>query len=276
MIGYYVSYPFGPSRLLLGLLCFAVICVIVALPLVLMTKKKSGGDAEKPNLVPCPDCGRHVSRLAKPSRTAEDHCNKGEGGGRKGEGRRDQGPGVRDWGPWGFRPPPFPPALPWCGGRRGVLESSGCSATGWVGRRNVPHHSQGERDHEESHPNCDSLCDARGRRLVKRQVWGQTAEKEEAVTMTKSQFDKLVQARVAEALLAKNRPVDRGNDRPGGELAYGPLQRQRVHDLYRAGSGGPGPAGSKRAKRPRAEAGGRDAETGGQQGHEQLAVGRPP
>ncbi|MGO8691167.1 MAG: hypothetical protein ACLQLG_16215 [Thermoguttaceae bacterium] len=36
-----------------------------------------------------------------------------------------------------------------------------------------------------------------------RQVWGQTTEKEEAVTMTKSQFEKLVEARVAEALKAK-------------------------------------------------------------------------
>ena len=60
---YVYLVPHG--RLLLGLLCFAVICVIVALPLVLMTKKKPGGDEENPNLVPCPDCGRHVSRLAK-------------------------------------------------------------------------------------------------------------------------------------------------------------------------------------------------------------------
>ena len=37
--------------------------VIAVVVIVAATKKK--GDSANPNLFPCPDCGRHVSRLAK-------------------------------------------------------------------------------------------------------------------------------------------------------------------------------------------------------------------
>ncbi len=55
----------SPGELLLGLVCFAVIFVLVALPIVRLGAKKPAGDEQNPNLVPCPDCGRHVSRRAK-------------------------------------------------------------------------------------------------------------------------------------------------------------------------------------------------------------------
>ena len=45
----------------LGLLAAGVVVVIVV---VLATSKRRGSPAN-PNLFPCPDCGRHVSRLAK-------------------------------------------------------------------------------------------------------------------------------------------------------------------------------------------------------------------
>jgi hypothetical protein len=44
---------------ILGLLAGGVVVVVV----VLATSKRPGGSAN-PNLFPCPDCGRYVSRLA--------------------------------------------------------------------------------------------------------------------------------------------------------------------------------------------------------------------
>ncbi len=56
----------GPLELLivlavLGLLVGGVVVVVVV---ILAASKKKGGPAN-PNLFPCPDCGRQVSRLAK-------------------------------------------------------------------------------------------------------------------------------------------------------------------------------------------------------------------
>jgi|GEM_PF-2276879 len=45
---------------ILGLLAASVVSVIV---IVVVASKRQGGSA-KPNLYPCPDCGRYVSRLA--------------------------------------------------------------------------------------------------------------------------------------------------------------------------------------------------------------------
>jgi ribosomal protein S14 len=63
MYVFFFGHPL--AKLLLGLICFAVICAIVALPLLLLREKQPGEDEPNRNLVPCPDCGRHVSRLAK-------------------------------------------------------------------------------------------------------------------------------------------------------------------------------------------------------------------
>lgn len=60
---------FGPGPLellILGLVCLAVVGVIVAavaIPL-LVSKKGGSGAAVNPNLFPCPDCGNWVSRQA--------------------------------------------------------------------------------------------------------------------------------------------------------------------------------------------------------------------
>ncbi len=55
----------GPFELLfivgfLGLLVAGVVAMVVV---VLAASKRHGG-SRNPNLFPCPDCGRHVSRLA--------------------------------------------------------------------------------------------------------------------------------------------------------------------------------------------------------------------
>lgn len=59
-------FSLGPLELLILLAILGVLVsvpVIAAVVTVAATKKK-GGPAN-PNLFPCPDCGRHVSRLAK-------------------------------------------------------------------------------------------------------------------------------------------------------------------------------------------------------------------
>jgi predicted amidophosphoribosyltransferase len=45
----------------LGLL----VCGVVAVVVVVVTTSKRRSSPANPNLLPCPDCGRHVSRLAK-------------------------------------------------------------------------------------------------------------------------------------------------------------------------------------------------------------------
>lgn len=48
---------------ILGLLALLVGGVVVVIVVVLTTSKRPV-DSANPNLFPCPDCGRHVSRLA--------------------------------------------------------------------------------------------------------------------------------------------------------------------------------------------------------------------
>jgi len=57
---------FGVFELLmiLGVLCLLVLGVVIVVVVVLTTSKRRSISAN-PNLFPCPDCGRHVSRLAK-------------------------------------------------------------------------------------------------------------------------------------------------------------------------------------------------------------------
>lgn len=50
--------------IIVGTLGLLVVGVVVVVVVVLTTSKRKGGSAN-PNLFPCPDCGRHVSRLAK-------------------------------------------------------------------------------------------------------------------------------------------------------------------------------------------------------------------
>lgn len=50
--------------IVLGILGLLVGGVVVVIVVVLTTSKRKGGSAN-PNLFPCPDCGGHVSRLAK-------------------------------------------------------------------------------------------------------------------------------------------------------------------------------------------------------------------
>jgi len=55
----------GPMEIILGLLCLGSLAAIVVLVVVLSTSRKGrGGAAVNPNLYPCPDCGRFVSRQA--------------------------------------------------------------------------------------------------------------------------------------------------------------------------------------------------------------------
>ena len=56
----------GPLELLLiGLACVVPVVAVVAIVIVLAASKKSGpSSADNPNLYPCPDCGRMVSRQA--------------------------------------------------------------------------------------------------------------------------------------------------------------------------------------------------------------------
>jgi len=55
----------GPMEVILGLFCLAVFAGIVVLAVVLSTSQKNrSGPAANPNLYPCPDCGRFVSRQA--------------------------------------------------------------------------------------------------------------------------------------------------------------------------------------------------------------------
>jgi predicted amidophosphoribosyltransferase len=49
--------------IILGILGLLVGGVVVVIVVVLAASKRQGGSAN-PNLFPCPDCGRHVSRLA--------------------------------------------------------------------------------------------------------------------------------------------------------------------------------------------------------------------
>jgi hypothetical protein len=59
-------FAVGPMELLiLGLLCLGSLAGIVVLVVVLSTSRKGrGGATANPNLYPCPDCGRFVSRQA--------------------------------------------------------------------------------------------------------------------------------------------------------------------------------------------------------------------
>jgi hypothetical protein len=54
-------FALGPMEIILGLVCFGVLGGIVALVVVLTTKKAP----VNPNLAPCPDCGRPISPLAE-------------------------------------------------------------------------------------------------------------------------------------------------------------------------------------------------------------------
>jgi hypothetical protein len=56
----------GPIELLivLGVLGLLVVGAVVVVVVIVTTSKRRSSPAN-PNLVPCPDCGRHVSRLAK-------------------------------------------------------------------------------------------------------------------------------------------------------------------------------------------------------------------
>jgi hypothetical protein len=55
----------GPMEIVLGLLCLGSLVAMVVLVVVLATSQKGrGGAAANPNLYPCPDCGRFVSRQA--------------------------------------------------------------------------------------------------------------------------------------------------------------------------------------------------------------------
>lgn len=49
--------------IVLGILGLVVGGVVVVVVVIVTTSKRQGGSAN-PNLFPCPDCGRHVSRLA--------------------------------------------------------------------------------------------------------------------------------------------------------------------------------------------------------------------
>jgi len=51
----------GWIEIILGLMCLGVLGGFFAVVIVLTTKKAS----ENPNLAPCPDCGRQISRLAE-------------------------------------------------------------------------------------------------------------------------------------------------------------------------------------------------------------------
>jgi hypothetical protein len=58
-------FSVGPLELLivLGLLGLLAVGVVIAVVVILAASKKGG--SANPNLFPCPDCGRQVSRLAK-------------------------------------------------------------------------------------------------------------------------------------------------------------------------------------------------------------------
>ncbi len=49
---------------IVGLVGLVVVSGVIAVVVVLTTSKRQSGTAN-PNLFPCPDCGRQVSRLAK-------------------------------------------------------------------------------------------------------------------------------------------------------------------------------------------------------------------
>jgi len=59
-------FSFGPLELLiiLGILGLLAASVLVVVVVIVTTSKRRSGPTN-PNLFPCPDCGRHVSRLAK-------------------------------------------------------------------------------------------------------------------------------------------------------------------------------------------------------------------
>ena len=62
----FIGMP-GPLELLiLGVPCLGVIVVVVVVVMYAMTQSKKTGEnsSQNPNLVPCSDCGRLVSRLA--------------------------------------------------------------------------------------------------------------------------------------------------------------------------------------------------------------------
>ena len=63
-MGLFALFMPGPLELIIvGLMCLGALGGIVLL-VVLLSAKKSPGATPNPNLYPCPDCGRHVSRLA--------------------------------------------------------------------------------------------------------------------------------------------------------------------------------------------------------------------
>jgi len=59
------SFAPGPlEMLILGLVCFGPL-VAIAVVVVVLAFTKTGRTSGNPNLVPCPDCGRRVSRFAE-------------------------------------------------------------------------------------------------------------------------------------------------------------------------------------------------------------------
>ena len=63
MLGLMIASP-RVILIVLAILGLLAVGVVVAVVVVLAASKKKPAPAD-PNLSPCPDCGRHVSRLAK-------------------------------------------------------------------------------------------------------------------------------------------------------------------------------------------------------------------
>ena len=61
LLGYFTP---GPVEVMLGLTCLGVLLGGMIALVVVLTSRKSPGGSLNPNLYPCPDCGRPVSRLA--------------------------------------------------------------------------------------------------------------------------------------------------------------------------------------------------------------------
>lgn len=60
-----VGMPGPMEIIIIGLVCLAPLAALIAIVIVLARSKKTGLDpTQNPNLVPCPDCGRMVSRRA--------------------------------------------------------------------------------------------------------------------------------------------------------------------------------------------------------------------
>lgn len=62
----FVGMPGPLEMLIIGVLCLGVPAVAVVIVVFALAQSKRAGvnPAQNPNLVPCPDCGRFVSRLA--------------------------------------------------------------------------------------------------------------------------------------------------------------------------------------------------------------------